>query len=174
VMTLLDMRRLRFVAICGVVIAASTIFFAAVIWYERVSPQKNAVAGLEGAGAIVLYDFEYDFRAQEGRIPGYKRPSSPSPILLAALGKDWVARPVYIQFTGLQFGDRELGHSCDLLVQLPTVRHLNLRGTQVSDQGIGCLKRLQQLTVLDVRRTGITPLGANALKASLPTCLILF
>lgn len=158
-------------------VAVSLAFIAAIlvilVWHKRVLPQKEAVANIVKAGAICLYDFEYDFNASEGRIPGYRRPSTPSPLLQLALGKDALATPVYVQLTGHQVGDGDVARICDSLAGLPTVRHLNLRGTQVSDKSIECLKRLRQLAVLDIRGSAITPNGVKALQDSLLECRIL-
>jgi hypothetical protein len=160
----------RVTAIAVIVIAA---IILALMWHRRVLAQGRAVTNLVRGGAVCLYDFEYDFGADEGVIPGYRRPSTPSPFLQFALGKDWLAAPVYVQLAGRHIGDRELSTLCESLAQLPTVRHLNLRGTHVSESGVAWLARLQQLAVLDVRDSAITPNGVKTIEASLPACHIL-
>ena len=165
--------RLRWAGLGTVVVLAIAAIVIAAIWHQRVLPQKEAVANIVKAGAGCLYDFEYDFKTSEGRIPGYRRSSTPSPLLQLAIGKDAIAIPVYVQLTGHHVGDRDVAGICDSLARLPTVRHLNLRGTQVSDKSIDCLKRLHQLAVLDIREAAITPNGVKALEDSLPACCIL-
>lgn len=169
----LNANHLRWAVIWAILIACCAAIVATPIWHRFVSPQKNAVATLVNAGGICLYDFEYDFDAHEGRIRNYVRPSPPSPILLVVFGKDCLATPVYVQFTGRRIGDREVAHLCDSLAQLPTVCHLNLRETRTSDRSIACLGRLRQLTVLDVRDTAITTNGIGRLKGLLPNSQIL-
>jgi len=155
----------------GVIVGIVAVVVA-LVWHQRVLPQATAVTKLVKAGAICLYDFEYDFDVREGRIPNYRRPSASSPLLQCVLGNDWLATPVYVQFTGDQVGDRDVANLCDLLEELPTVCHLNLRGTLVSDKSSLCLKKLQHLRVLDIRDSAFTPKGVEFLKGLLPTCHI--
>ena len=164
---------LRWAGLGAAVVLAMAAIVIAVIWHQNVVPQKEAVANIVKAGAVCLYDFEYDFTPGVGRIPGYRRPLTPSPLLQLALGNDAIATPVYVQLTGRQVGDGDVARICDSLVRLPTVRHLNLRGTEVSDKSIECLSRLHQLVVLDIRQTAITPSGVRSLQGSLPACRIL-
>lgn len=172
-MRLASANRLRWAGLGAAVVFVTAAIVITVIWHQNVVPQKEAVTDIVKAGALCLYDFEYDFTPREGRIPGYRRPLTPSPLLQLAVGKDAIATPVYVQLTGRQVGDGDVARICDSLVRLPTVRHLNLRGTQVSDKGIECLNRLCQLAVLDIRQSAITPNGVRSLQGSLPACRIL-
>ena len=63
---------------------------------------------------------------------------------------------------------------CDTLARLPTVRHLNLKATQVSDKSIACLQQLRELRVLDLRKSAFTEEGVRTLGRRLPECRILF
>ncbi len=120
-----------------------------------------------------LYEFEYDFDAREGRIPNFRRPSAPPLLLRWLLGNDWLSTPVYVQFTGDQVTDRDVAKMCESLGKLPTVRHLNLRGTLVCDESTSYLKDLPQLRVLDIRDSAYTPEGVMNLRSLLPACEIL-
>lgn len=167
--------RLRWAIFGAAVVVGISAVVIAAIWRQHVLPQKEAVANIVKAGGLCLYDFEYDFAPSEGRIPGYCRPSTPSPLLELAIGKDAVATPVYVQLTGPQVGDGEVARICPSLARLRGVRHLNLRGTRVTDNAASeCLRRLHQLAVLDIRGTAITPAGVKSLEDSLPGCRVLY
>ena len=52
------------------------------------------------------------------------------------------------------------------------LKFLNLNETNVSDQGIGCVGTLRNLTYLGLRNTRVTEKTAKELEAKLPDCTI--
>jgi Leucine-rich repeat (LRR) protein len=53
------------------------------------------------------------------------------------------------------------------------LKHLDLFGTRITDEGLEHLKGLTSLTTLDLSRTQITDAGLEQIKAALPNCDIL-
>jgi hypothetical protein len=172
-MKFLKSKGVRWTGLIAVLIAVVAAIVVSAVWRQRVLPQKTALLKLAKAGAVCLYDYEYDFREEEGRIPNWQIPPAPSWILQFVLGDDWLATPVYVQLAGEQFGDRDIPTLCDALAGLPMVRHVNLRQARVTDESIARLKDLQQLAVIDIRETSITSDGLKSLQGYLPECHIL-
>jgi hypothetical protein len=81
----------------------------------------------------------------------------------------WPFRSVKsLTLTDPAFHDGELPD----LSGLAELEALDLEGTSVSDEGLRHLRDLKQLQFLVVRRTKVTPDGAQRLQRDLPKCLI--
>jgi len=137
--------------------------------------QREAVAAIEAAGGLVLYDRE---RGPDGQ---YNLRAQPRWVLwlFSHGGKDYIANAAEVEFTGRDASDAHL-ESIGRLRRLELLRfwgatltdaglahikglthlkHLDLQDTEVSDSGLVHLKGLTGLRELDLSRTMVTDAG---------------
>jgi hypothetical protein len=79
---------------------------------------------------------------------------------------------VVVYLAGADIDDRKLGLLAPQLEALPRLVTLSLRGTQVTDDGLGHLRALNSLHFLDLTNTRVTHGGVSGLSTALPKCRI--
>jgi hypothetical protein len=137
--------------------------------------QSEAVAAIEAAGGLVLYDRE---RGPDGQ---YNLRAQPRWVvwLFSHGGKDYIANAVEVELTGRDASDADLEsigrlHRLELLTfwgatltdaglahikGLTHLKHLDLQDTEVTDSGLVHLTGLTGLRELDLSRTRISDAG---------------
>jgi Leucine-rich repeat (LRR) protein len=128
---------------------------------DRVHRQRAAVEAIRRVGGVAFYDWQFD---AEGKM--LRDPQPPGPAWLREfLGDDFLAN---VEVVGLlnvglgesepppvDFGDEDVHH----LANLPHLRHLQLSGSRVTDDGLTSLGGLTRLEHLDFGGAPITGRG---------------
>jgi hypothetical protein len=160
---------LRTLMVIVTIFAIFCSFFA--VKMQKSMRQRAAVKAIINVGGCILFDYQYDFKAENYRIPGWNRPSAPSPILQFIFGEDLLSDVVYAQFNSTQLTDDQLIKL--QLSNLQSLQDIRLSGTQIDDRGLEYLSSIKQLKVLDVTNTKVSNQGVKKLQQELPECKII-
>ncbi|MGO8751014.1 MAG: hypothetical protein ACLQNE_34140 [Thermoguttaceae bacterium] len=116
--------------------------------------REKVIAGVEQAGGIVQYDFQFD-RRTESFNPGA---ACPVPGWLRwVVGNQFFIRPIRITILNSNFDDASLR----ALTILDSIESLSLSNTRVSDSGLVYLEAFPRLRKLDLSQTAITDSGLS-------------
>jgi hypothetical protein len=142
--------------------------------YDRVAQESRVEHELKRIGFLIGYDYRGHSAAG---IPWSSSKPRGNTILRSFLGADFFAGPVEMviqdrqQFSAQHYAtvtDSEI----KLLANLPDLRILNLDDCAVSDQCLSQIAAHQDLELLSIRNTRITPGGVRRLQQKLPLCEI--
>ncbi|MCE9546192.1 MAG: hypothetical protein K8T25_11815 [Planctomycetia bacterium] len=129
----------------------AAILFASLSWWSyKARQQREAVASLRAAGAIVMYDFQL---AQRPPVKVLRPPHRPA-WLVDKLGVDYFANVVCVGISS------QAPHADFALLQtLPTLTEIELNGSRVTDDDLVYLAGLSELVQLDLSSTAVTGTG---------------
>ena len=135
---------------------------------EKMKRQRKIGAIIEGAGAVVSYEDAEPSVLQ--RIREFLGDDSVDIVVTAVLvNEEFVNEEGEVVNAGWdEFGDDEATY----LRELPNLKILSLRNTQVSDAGLEQLEGLTNLKLLYLNDTQVTPEGVKKLQEALPNCKI--
>lgn len=124
-------------------------------WSHKARQQREAVAALEKAGGLAVYDFQ---ERQLDKPPYWPR------WLIGILGIDYFADVTAAGSTEIFPALAMTNAALEPLGALPRLRALNLDTTQISDEGMQHLKRFHALEWLNLNSTQVTDAGLEQLK----------
>jgi hypothetical protein len=146
--------------------------------------QLRAVNRLESLGVRIAFATELDEHAQEVKTwSWFEEAVLPRNAYVRVQRLDFRGthtRPVDVAASLLALrdlnqinlaGTRTNDEDIALLSQIPSIRHLVLRATEVTDQSINNLVKMRQLTVVDLNETAISNQGIVRLHDQLPDCI---
>jgi hypothetical protein len=123
----------------------------------RARAQRDAVARIERAGGIVVYDWQIK---KNGDLALGTDPPYPK-WLEECVGRDYFSAPVAVYFTKRQATDGDMTY----VARLSRLRCLNLFGSPVTDAGILQLAGLADLEELQLGKTQISSSGLSVLRS---------
>ena len=124
--------------------------------------QRDAVTAIEAVGGNVVYD--YQLNAKGSWINGAEVPGPEW--LRRILGPHYFCHVVHVPFKGFERPQEVTDDLIEQIGGLAGLQFLSLRAcVNVTDNGIGHLKSLHSLKLLDLERTQVTERGLRSLKS---------
>ena len=171
--SVLFFRLIRIEACCvGILIGLFVCIIGAVFLCEYFNKQSQVVRKISSLGGSVLYDYEYDFREEAHRIPGFEKAATPH-LIFRVFCPDLVGNVVYVQLESnpqTPFSAWTL-NGLDL-ESLHHLQHIILEGSGFHAENIQFLYGLKNLKVLVLKDTALKSEDVGKLQAALIQCEI--
>lgn len=145
--------------------------FGAVFLCEYFNKQSQVVRKISSLGGSVLYDYEYDFREEAHRIPGFEKAATPH-MIFRVFCPDLVGNVVYVQLESSQapFSSGTLNGLH--LESFDHLQQITLEGSGFHAENIQFLYSLKNLKVLVLKDTDLNTEDVGKLQAALSQCEI--
>jgi hypothetical protein len=150
-------RWLRF-SLRGLLVSIAAIAIWLGIQVNRAHKQRDSVAELQRAGAVIFYDYHHRPEMAEAESFRFDPTAEPpiSPWLVQLIGQEYFSR-----VEGLDFGSLNVDPRAIQIAQLQDIRFLILERTLANDDDLRNLAQLSQLEELDLRHTDVTDAGLS-------------
>lgn len=118
---------------------------------------------------VFMYDYDYDFRPESGRIPGWNKPKRPEPFLHIVKACFFPGQIVYLQIHGLD--DTNAASLIKELESWQSVQHVNFFNCSIDENTANALKVLKNLKVVGLRESSVSRDILDQMKAEYPVVL---